>query len=69
MRARLWVPSPLRGEGQDEGKVKRCFPFFFSTLTLALSLEGRGKDKGGTLFTDKVCAEHCFLFLTKGEKV
>jgi hypothetical protein len=38
------------------GKEIEC-PFFFITLTLALSLEGRGKDKGGTLFTGKVCAE------------
>ncbi len=30
---------------------------FFNTLTLALSLEGRGKDTDGTLFNGKVCAE------------
>ena len=28
-------------------------PFFFNTLTLALSLPGRGKDKGGALVTAK----------------
>lgn len=37
---RLWVPSPSRGEGQDEGHGIESF--LLTPLTLTLSPQGRG---------------------------
>ena len=37
MQARQWVPSPRRGEGQDEGELGLTPACVFDTLTLALS--------------------------------
>jgi hypothetical protein len=42
VQARLWVPSPLVGEGQDEGALLRRSLLPCDTLTLTLSHQGRG---------------------------
>jgi hypothetical protein len=42
MQLRLWVPSPLVGEGQDEGATVRSSCLSRDTLSLALSHQGRG---------------------------
>lgn len=40
---------------------KERYGSFFNILTLAPSLQGRGKDAGSALFTDKICAEQRHL--------
>jgi hypothetical protein len=45
MHARRWVPSPLEGEGQDEGETVRSSLAPQDTFTLALSHQGRGENK------------------------
>jgi hypothetical protein len=42
MQLRLWVPSPLVGEGQDEGATVWSSCLSRDTLSLALSHQGRG---------------------------
>ena len=44
---RLWVPSPLAGEGQEEGDHGHWPEWSRLTLTLSLALshQGRGEDK------------------------
>ena len=40
---RFWVPSPLAGEGQEEGAAVRRLRLPRFTLSLALSHQGRGE--------------------------
>jgi hypothetical protein len=68
MYERLWVPSPLRGEGQDEGDQPSFVPILLTiTLTLTLSLAGRGEKAGRACSTVKVRAKHYCISLPQGE--
>ncbi len=57
MQMCIWVPSPLEGEGQDEGETVTRLRLPLDTLSLALFHQGRGEDTGSTLPTAKICAE------------
>jgi hypothetical protein len=46
MQARLWVPSPLVGEGRDEGETVSRPHLPLDTLSLTLSHQRRGEDTG-----------------------
>ena len=48
MQTRIWVPSPLVGEGQDEGATVTPPRVPLDTLSLALSHQERGENAEGT---------------------
>lgn len=51
MRARLQVPSPLVGEGQDEGDMGILLQLSLDTL-----VKGEGRDRRNTIHT-QICAD------------
>ena len=43
MQMCIWVPSPLEGEGQDEGETVTRLRLPLDTLSLASSIKGEGR--------------------------